>query len=442
MKTLSFFFFIILLSFSCQDKNPQGNYTLIKGGTLLDLAHLGKSHKDIEPAFILINGTKIEQFGKLSGKENFPKTAKVIDASGKFILPGLIDGFSVINNQSYANAFLYMGVTSVIGVDGGRRGKFFHNADPSPEVYMLESIGDDPKSTEEHLADLQILFEKGFKIILLKYALKPDQVEAIKNKARELGLGCIGELGHTTYKEGIEKGIEVFVHTTRYSLDVAPRDMAKAVANEPFSDDLASPKWKYYQYLYSIDPENKQLNNHAKVLGNSNSFLMPTLSLLYLDQAQHKNPWNYPVADILEMADIDNPANKITGKHEYDQLIQENYTAMANQEFMLEKKYQKNGAKYLAGSATDVWGTMPGISLHTELELLSRIGLSNREIIASATTNFNKAFGWKAGKIEEGFAANILILDENPLDDLDALTKIHALFLDGDVIDRKKLLQK
>ena len=251
----------------------------------------------------------------------------------------------------------------------------------------------------------------------------------------------MGNWSHTSYKEGIEKGIEVFVHSTRYSLDAVPDDIARAVANEPFSDDLESPKWQYYKYLYSMDLDSPKLNDHAGVLGESSIFIMPTFSLLYLDQPFHNNPWEYPVASILNEADINSPADKITGNHTYDSIVQENYTNLANQILKIEKKYKENGAKYLAGSATDVWGTMPGISLHTELEQLSRIGLSNREVIASATTNFQNAFGWKTGKIEKGFAANILILNDNPIHNLEALTNIHAILLNGKLIDREKLLQ-
>jgi imidazolonepropionase-like amidohydrolase len=109
-------------------------------------------------------------------------------------------------------------------------------------------------------------------------------------------------------------------------------------------------------------------------------------------------------------------------------------------EKVLESSYYKAGAKYLAGSATDVWGTMPGISLHTELELLKRIGLTNREAIAAATVNFNEAFGWKFGKIERGFAADLIILNSNPLKDLKNLKDIYMLLKGGKIIDRKSML--
>jgi dipeptidyl aminopeptidase/acylaminoacyl peptidase len=84
---------------------------------------------------------------------------------------------------------------------------------------------------------------------------------------------------------------------------------------------------------------------------------------------------------------------------------------------------------------------MPGISLHTELELLHRIGLSNREALAAATTNFSNAFGWKTGKVQQGFDADILILDKNPLDDLANTKAISVLINNGKVIDREQLLK-
>ena len=72
--------------------------------------------------------------------------------------------------------------------------------------------------------------------------------------------------------------------------------------------------------------------------------------------------------------------------------MQSAYTNLALKELKIEKVYAQNGAKYLAGSATDVWGTMPGISLHTELSLLQRIGLTPAQVLATSTSNFSDAF--------------------------------------------------
>ncbi len=431
---------IFLFFLGCTTEKTQPVDLLILGGTIIDVSNGGIHEQDLNNSYVLIRGDTIAATGQLNDEIRFPKNVVTIDASGKFIIPGLFDGFAVVNNQQYANAFLYMGITSIIGVDGGRRGLFFSEADPSPDVYRLESVGDERKPINEHIKDLESLYEKGYSIALLKYALSPDQVQKLKARAEELGMGCIGELGYTTYREATELGIEVFVHTTRYSLDVAPEEMAKAVADQPFSDDMESPKWKYYRYLSNLGLDDPDLENHAWVLAHSKTFLMPTLSLLYLDLPDHENPWDYPIAAIISEEDINNPADKETGNHHYEPLIQENYRNLALHELKIETLYAAKGARYLAGSATDVWGTMPGISLHTELHLLSEIGLSNREVLAAATSNFNEAFGWKTGIIKKGYRANLLILNDNPVDDLNHLVGIEHIVLNGEVIDRQELI--
>lgn len=438
MKSLLFIASLFVLFISCNRKqNPNSPYTLIKGGSIIQPS---KNSAILENGYILFKNNEILEIGSFSEKINIPDGAKIIDGSGKFIVPGLIDGFAVLNNQFYANAFLYSGVTTIIGVDGGRRGYFYPNANPSPDYYMLESVGDEIKSDEDHLKDLNQLYKDGYKIALLKYKLKPDQVELLCDSAKNLGMGTIGELGYTSYKKGGEAGINAFVHTTRYSLDIAPVKMRKAVANHPFSNDLNSPKWSYYKYLYQLDTADILLNQHAQTLAHSGVFLMPTLSLLYGDLPQHENPWNSPVAKILNPVDINNPLDKETGKHSYSEDIQKNYTTMGLQELKIENIYRTAGAKYLAGSATDVWGTMPGISLHTELQLLKRIGLGNEEVLASATSNFADAFGWKTGKLETGFEADILILDKNPIADLENLNTISTLINNGIIIHQEELL--
>ncbi len=436
--TLILFFLSLYTAGFCYESN----YIVIKGGIIPDYYSKDNSVNYISGKVIVIKDKKIlavtDEFDTLRLSGNI----KEIDARGKYIIPGLTEGFGAINNQSYANAYLYMGITSLIAVDGGRRGPFYGKGKPSPAIYRLESVGDDKKSTKEHINDLRNLYRKGYKIVLLKYALGTRQVKACVNEANKLGMATIGELGYTTYEEGCLAGVDAFVHTTRYSLDVAPRNMAGAVADHPFSDDLSSPKWKYYTFLSKLKMNYPPLLKHAKVLGKCGTFLMPTMSLSYLDTPDHKNPWLEPVSIILDPKDINNPADKISGNHIYKKEIQEAYSNLIRNEKKIEKIYQKNGAHYLAGSATDVWGTMPGISLHTELNLLNGIGLSRKEVISAATVNFHKAFGWKRGKIERGYFADILILNSNPFENLENLKDIDLIFSGGKIINREKLLVK
>ena len=84
---------------------------------------------------------------------------------------------------------------------------------------------------------------------------------------------------------------------------------------------------------------------------------------------------------------------------------------------------------------------MPGISLHTELELLVRLGLSAREALAAATNNYALQFGWnELGQITPGRRADILVVDADPTLNIWNARRISGLIMDGNVIDREKLL--
>ncbi len=432
----------VLLSFLLWATSAGGEGRLaITGGTIIDVSGLGQKVWRISPGTVLIESGQIVAVGP-EAEISIPEDVRTIHADGQFIIPGLIDGFAVLNNQAYANAFLYMGVTSIIGVSGGRRGPLYEEADPSPTIFRLEDVGAEPRSDEQLLRDIRRRKEEGVRVLLLMYGLTADQLPLAVQEAHRLGMATIGELGRARYADGIAAGIDAFVHTTRYSMDAAPDSIAQAVAKQPFSDDLQSPKWRYYIYLTHLDLQAPRLLAHARRLGAAKAFLMPTLSLLYLDLRQHKNPWNFPVARLLKPETINNPANRKTGNHDYDAAHQAAYTALAQKVLELERLYRRNGAKYLAGSATDVWGTMPGISLHTELQLLHEVGLSIPEVLAAVTSNFRRAFGWRnVGRVAPGCQADLLILDKNPIKTLENLRSIDKIVLRGRVIQRESLLR-
>jgi cytosine/adenosine deaminase-related metal-dependent hydrolase len=97
---------------------------------------------------------------------------------------------------------------------------------------------------------------------------------------------------------------------------------------------------------------------------------------------------------------------------------------------------------YLAASGSAALGTMPGISLHTELEMLVRLGLSPREALAAATNNYALEFNWnELGVIAPGRRADVLILDGDPTMNVWNARRISTLILEGNILDRDSLLK-
>lgn len=401
-------------------ETPIGPVALV-GATLVDVTD---ESRDIDDAVVLMSGDRIVAAGP-RGEIELPADVQEIDVTGRWIVPGLIDAFATLNDQTYADAYLAMGVTGIVGVGGGRRGELWLNADPGPRVFPLEGVGSEPmESVAAVEAAVDELAANGVHVALLMYGLDVEQLEAAISRARQLGMATIGELGRSTYAEGERLGLDAFVHTTRYSLDIAPREMAAAVAAEPFSNELDSPKWGYYLWLARSDPNGTSATDHAEVLGGGTAFLIPTLSLLYLDYEQHANPWDFPVAAWLDPEKINAPADPQTGDHTYDDAHMAAYAEIAAQVLELESRYRAAGASYLAGSATDVWGTMPGISLHTEMEMLTRIGLSPREVLAAASANVAKALHLDGlGTVVAGSYADLVVVGNDPTLDLTTLQR-------------------
>ena len=223
---------------------------VLEGGTLLDLSHFGASTRDIRDAVVVIRGDTIAAAGP-RGAIAIPPDAQVIDATERYVVPGYFDAFATVNNQAQANAYLYMGVTSIVGIDdpGGRRGPLFRSADPGPSIYPLARVGSEPNLPDGGLvAEVERLAASGVKVLLLYYSLRPNQVALVAKRGRELGLATIGELGSTTYDEGTRSGVMAFVHTSRYSLDLAPSPLRTAVAAEPFGP----PRIRFYQFLNAL----------------------------------------------------------------------------------------------------------------------------------------------------------------------------------------------
>lgn len=438
-----------------------GNALILDGGTLLDVSHFGQSNADIADAVIVVREGRIEAAGP-RGSVALPADAQRIDARGMWLVPGLHDLFATLNNPGQAKAFLAMGVTAIVGLDdpGGRRGPLVLDAKPSPRIYRLEviegydysNIPEDewsvaavldrgrPLSDGELIAQVDAFAAAGARTLLLYYTLAPQQVGIVARRARESGLLTIGELGATSYPQAIEAGVAAFVHTSRYSLELVPAKVRAEVARSPFGP----PRRRFYESLMQVRADSPALREYASVLAQGRVGLIPTLAMDYLELPGHRNPWLEPAAALLDPADIHLPAERATGEQvRAGDAVRDGFpSGTAQQLGVLEAAYAHAGAKYLAGSGTDAFGTMPGISLHIELELLVRSGLNPRQALAAATGNVAELAPWpRVGRIAAGYNADLLVLQADPTLDIANLKRIRWVILAGKVFDPKMLLE-
>jgi len=95
----------------------------------------------------------------------------------------------------------------------------------------------------------------------------------------------------------------------------------------------------------------------------------------------------------------------------------------------------------LAGTDTGAPFSIPGFSLHQELQALVDAGLSTIEALRAATVNPAKFLKKEKdfGSIEKGKIADLVLLDANPLENISNTKKIYAVIVNGKLLERKEL---
>jgi hypothetical protein len=457
-------------------RTPSSIPVVLAGGTVVDVTEWGASAKDLPDAIVIVRDGRITDVGSRMAV-SIPKGARVIDCTGKFLIPGLIDGFAGMNSQGQANAFLYMGVTTVVAVSDFRRGVIDYSASPSPHLYLMDSIGTTNNwsllakrpewalklrenghpvelSPEDTLHQLTDTAQLGTRALWLGHGITAANAQWIMARARQMGLATYGEFVATPYDVAVEAGVDVIVHMGRYELGVIPDELQRPLVDDPEGTAATTA----YDYAERLSPTDEHLHDYAHFLSAHHVALMPTFSVYYAQLPDHRNLWKEPTAAMLDPARVFEPTNRETGETDYPLSPWTRRLPAVGQRYLeegLRKKADQSALRlwrinetlfsayphYMAASGAPVQGSLPGISMHTEMELLVRLGLSPREALAAATNNYSLQFGWnELGQITPGRRADILVVDADPTLNIWNARRISALIMDGNVIDREKLL--
>lgn len=450
---------------------------VLTGGTVIDLSAWGDSANDIKDAVVVIQGSRIVAVGPAASLQ-VPKNAQVIDCTGKYIIPGLVDGFAGMNSQGQADANLYMGVTTVVVRQDAHHGAIDFAANPKPHLYPIDSVGAtdnwsllagqpgwisqlkegaapaelNPETTARQLVATQKL---GTRVVFLGPVITAANTQWIIARAHQLGLATYGEFVATPYRVGIEAGVDALVHMGRYELGVIPDELEEPLVTDP--EGAASRT--AYGYSERLPPTDPHWHTYAQLIASHHAALLPTFSTFYAQLPAHANLWREPAAALLNPANMDDPTDPGSGELNYplpswarhlpavlqrsmENELRKRADQTAMRLWMINQAIFSAFPHYLAGSGANSRGAMSGISMHTEMELLVRLGLSPREALAAATSNYSLEFGWHdLGQIAAGRRADILVLDADPTANIWNARRISTLVFDGNVVDRTGLLR-
>lgn len=405
---------------------------------------------------VVVEGRRIVNLGK-SGDVQIPKSAKIVDAAGKFLIPGLWDmhvhtifGDWIPKDENIIlPLFVANGVTGVrdMGSDleavkqwrsqiaaGKLLGPRMIVAGPmldGPTPRFPSSVPvSDSASGRKVVDDLK---NAGVDFIKIQSLVPRDGYFAAASEANKLGITFVGHVPDAVRaSEASSAGQKSIEHFTGVFEGCST-----------IEDQLLKGRKTLGQNVATFNPE--RAKTLIALLAKNQTWQVPTLAwergqwlvddidlsqdplIKYAPAAWKNRTWPMFKKDILETMDTD----PLPVRKRFVQMELEMTLAMF-----------RAGVPFMAGTDTAAGiHIFPGFSLHQELALFVEAGLTPMQALQTATLNPAKFLGTTAdmGTVEKGKIADLVLLDANPLEDINNTRKIQAVVLAGRYFSRAQL---
>ena len=422
---------------------------------------------------VLIKKDRIAALGPSASLE-IPRGARLIDGTGKFVIPGLADmhvhltaaGEPAGSRKFMIPLLVANGVTSMRDMGGyleslnplrkeiadGKRigpsivyaGPYLDGASPSFQPSLVV--------TNQAQADSNVhqLVTRGADFIKVQSLLNRDAYFAIAAAARRENIPFVGHVpDRVTASEAADAGQHSIEHLTNV-LRGCSRDEAKLMREQFYvpgkKETVAQAHVRQARWLrellnaYSADGAAALVAKFKE----KNVWQTPTLILLQNDAfptlanaaAADGRDKYIPAATLANWKKTRAEQMKAMSPQESDvhaQLLQMSMDLVAQME--------KAGVGILAGTDAPAPYVFPGSGLHDELSLLVRAGLTPLQALQAATSRPAEFLGTgrNSGTVAAGKYADLLLLDANPLDDIRNTQKIRAVILRGQYLPRTAL---
>jgi len=415
----------------------------------------------LNPRSVLIeDGTIVS----INQGDSGPEGARLINAQGRYLIPGLIDGNVDLRRQpNDLLVYLANGVTHVRDLSGqredldlaselesGRPGPTLSVA--SPKLYsagLIESawmsmtrVAVNLRHPERAVETVGELAEAGYDAISIDASLDPDVFQAITTAAGEIGMRTIGRLpdrfdltrlASTSLSELartedlVERLLDEFSGLNRGNDPSAFLDHLRDRSPQ-LADALLSSGTAVNSTLWFTQTLERQAGNLLDALKD--------LPLAYANPAMVEGSRYAGVGWLPGMNRYELPRD-LDAERRVETIAIWQTRRQAQQ--LLIRELADRGVPIIAGSNATAELMIPGFSLHDELEMLNRIGLSPTEALRAATQVPAAQMGLQSGVIEPGRDASLVLLNSNPLVDISNTRTIAMVIRDGQVYDRDDL---
>jgi hypothetical protein len=373
------------------------------------------------------------------GRARRPAGDIEIDATGKYVLPGLIDAHAHVQDerggvpqpQQYElNIWLACGITTVrdVGSDTRktlelrRRGAEGEIATPRLFVYPMFGQPKTPDLARARVRELQTMTADGIKFL----GIQRDIMEAAEDEAHKVGLRIAHHAGveETNAWDDIKFGTTSIEHW--YGIPDAALDEGAQHFPANYNYNNEGDRFRYGGRLWR-EAKPEKLSKVLQAMVDAKVAWVPTLSIYEASrdvQRARTQPWfKEYLHPALEKYFEPNPANH--GSYfDHWTSTDEAFWKQNYQIWMAAlREFEKRGGTIGVGDDAGFIYSMYGFGLIRELELQQEAGFQPLKIIEHATVNNARILGQEEhlGKVRAGYRADLIVVNGNPLDDLKVL---------------------
>lgn len=426
---------------------PATRQTLVlQHATIVDV----RSGKLINDQTIIIKDNKISHIGN-SRETAIPDYAQVRDAKGQYVIPGLWD-MHIHLEDNYKDAFPLFLANGVTGVR--EMGAALTNIDlwktniqagmPAPRlVYAGSTLDGGPADEAPHMFYLKTE-EQAREAVRINAAKGADHIKvyswlprplflAVMDEAQKYGLPVSGHLPvEVRASEAAQLGFKSIEHL--HGLFIATSSIEDDIFKNAHMSDLLGYSLAEIEASQSYD--SVKANKLFRKFKEKGVWPVPTI-VTYLNSAKTEiDPRSkyVPTAVQKQWAEV----IRATPPEQLELIAAINSTTPG-----MVKKLNDAGVPMLAGtdSSFEMSNFIYGVSLHDELELLVKSGLTPLQALQTATLNPARYLEreQELGAVEKGKIADLVLLDKNPLEDIRNTTSISAVVLDGKLMEKQTL---
>jgi hypothetical protein len=423
-------------------RSTQGNETLaFRNVSIVD----GRDSSARSAQNVVIRGSRIVAAGPASSTP-VPAGARVIDASGKFLIPGMWDMHvhtAITGGRPLLGLYVANGVTGVRDLaaewDTVRtwRKEIRAGALVGPRMVLsgpyLEG-GDVPvphiltRTPAEGVAGVDSLVKLGVDVVKVHGQLRPETFFAIARRARAKRIRFVGHVSNAIGAAAAsDSGISSIEHllgipapcTVAESITLRPRFPVQSAIGRCRTTDMAPLYAKFVKNGTWVTPTFVAAVEIA---------LWPTRALPGDTLAQYLSTTVKEfVLQMFPMPDSIPAGADSVGR------------AMLAKRMRQVADMHHAGVEILTGTDAPLRNSPPGFGLHEEMLMLVRGGLSPFEALRAATlapARYLRATD-SLGTVQAGKLADLVLLDANPLSDINNTKRIAAVVFNGRLIDEK-----